>query len=325
MENDSKQKLIDKPTSRSGSICGVSSDGEYIDNVKVVFKQKKDNVLASILILIQTLVVSLFFLYQRYVYSNYANLSYGKTNLFVGIFLTLITYNSARKENLAFSYDKKTNIYFFFRVMTSFSSESIMFLATKYARISSLSCIMIMYSIVSCIMVSLILTHKTSLKDYAYLVACCIGSILIIKPFSGQGEDTILGLSLGFASMFIFSSTIVINCIIGRTTHHFIMNFYCGVCFFILGVILCYFEGSFHINLVEFIVLSIVGLLYTSLRYLFNYALLLGDLHYILPFDNFSTVFCCLFSYFFLGDDLDYLDLIGTSIVLSICLMKSME
>lgn len=341
-----EEELIDTPKSRnnkrkrnegSSSKSLTAIDYSDIDSSEVAsiskknlnsfdINKNKNNVIASLFIILETILVSSCFFYQRLVFKDYPNLTYGKTNLTIGIYLTISTAYLALQSNLSFSYDVRNNRLLFWRVMTSFSSESCIFIACKFARISSISCISLMYPLISCLLIGYFLNHHVSKKDYVYLVCCFLGSVLIVKPMTGSGEDSFLGIFIAFCSTTVFSFTILVNKLIARTTHCHIVNFYTGLAFFFFGLFLCLFvEENFSFSIEEILVLSCVGIAYSGVRFCFNYALVTGELHYILPFDNLSTVFSSLLGHFLLGDSFDFLDAIGISIVLSICILKSLE
>ena len=289
-------------------------------------KNIRDNLLGAMFISLQTVLYAGCSLYQRYAFEYRPELTFAKTSISIGIAVMVLSYYLMRKTNSSFSYDSSTNKILFLRVLTSMGSDALVFFAGKYARLGTISCIMQSYPIFTCIIQGLILKTYTSLLDYIMLIGCLLGSLLIIKPFTDNGgADSNLGLFIGLMALIMMCSTLIFNRYIEHNTSIYTMNFYCGVAFLLLGVMLSIInQESMHIASDGIFLLIAVGIGYSMSRFLYNVGLTLGDYSYILPFDNLTLLFSTLFGYLILHDKFDSLDLIGTSIIAAICVYKSM-
>ena len=289
-------------------------------------KTIRSNLIGALFISLQSILYAACSLYQRYAFEYRPELTFAKTNIFMGVAVMAVSYIFMKKTNSCFTYDSYTNKILFFRVLTSMGSDSLVFLAGKYARLGTVSCIMHMYPIFTCIIEGLVLKTHTSLLDYLMLVGCLFGSFLIVKPFSSNGgEDTNLGLIISTIALAIMCSTLILNRLIEHSTSIHTMNFYCGVAFFLLGIAMTIInQESLYMVPVGIILLSLVGIGYSISRVLFNLGVTLGDYSYILPFDNLTLLFSVLFGCLILHDKFDTFDLMGTVIIGMICLYKSM-
>lgn len=285
---------------------------------------KMDNLKGALLMILSSLIYAFLLLFQKFLFTEYPNISYSQQNIFRGLFLASINYAVVKKTNsqLFFS-DKTLQKTLFIRLIFDFFAEFLLFLGTGYLRINTSSTIYILYAVLCSLISSIFLNEQITKLDVSIIISCFFSSCLIIKPFFGDGEDTLIGVLMGLSSSVCFCFMVIYHKFLYNAVSNFTINFYLGCCYF--------FEGS-----VEFIVLGetfiydakalaylvLLSLIYCISCYSYIAALNYGKVSYVLPFENLNIVFSLLLGHFVLGESCDWMDIIGTILILCLSVYR---
>lgn len=280
-----------------------------------------DNIQGALLMTFSSFVYAFLLMLQKFIFMEYPKVSFGQQNIFRGSVLIIVNTIVIKNSNSSFYFNKREiNITLAKRVLFGFFAELLLFLGTNYLRINTSSTFYILYSVICSLVSGIVLNELITNKDIIIIVSCFFSACLIVKPFFGKGEDTLIGIIMGMTSSIGFCMMVIYHKFLDPIVSNYTINFYFGVCYLIEGVV------TFILGDDEFIwetkaiaYLMALSIIYAFSCYLFIVAINCGKVSYILPFENTNVVFSILLGHFVLGEGCDYLDITGTVCILGIC------
>lgn len=291
----------------------------------IVIPSFSDNIKAILIYVLSNFLYALQFVIQKLFFAFLFNASYGQQSIIKGLVLMAINYYLIRKNNEKYIFDTRLNFLLARRIFFGGFGEFLLLLSTNYMRINTSSIFLILTNVVACLFVNFFTGEIVKRRDIIIACACFLSASLIVKPFFGEGRDTFVGILMGVGVCFSYCSAILHQKIIGDRVTINVLNFYFGVCFLILGIMIFFYESSSwdysFITLICHIAFGVMNYfaIITTVK-----AIIMGKLSYVLPFGNTNVVFAILMGYFILGEKVDALDVIGTILVLGICVIRSL-
>lgn len=286
-----------------------------------------ENLTGAMLMSLSAFLFAVLFLIQKHFFNEYPQISFAEQNVVRGISIFLINgfFVLKRKESFCLS-SKDKNILLTKRVLCDFFAELFIFLSTDYLRINTTSVFYVSYVVICCLVSGIMLNEEVERKDIIISLASLFAACLIIKPFYGQGNDTFIGICLGSATSVLLSMMVIYHKLLNAKISNFSINFWMGCSYFVVGVIsfLVYGDRSINLDFLSTIYLFLFGAIITASNLLFNYALNCSKVSYTLPFENSNVVFSLVLGIFILGEPYDRLDILGTLLILSLYVYRSL-
>jgi drug/metabolite transporter (DMT)-like permease len=286
-----------------------------------------ENLTGAMLMSLSAFLFAILFLIQKHFFTMYPQISFAEQNVIRGVSILLIngSFVIIRKEDFCLS-GREKNILLSKRVLCDFFAELFIFLSTDYLRISTTSIFYVSYVVICCLISGVMLNEVVERKDVIISLSSLFAACLIIKPFYGQGNDTFTGICLGLSTSVLLSMMVIYHKLLNAKISNFSINFWMGCSYFIVGVIshLTYGDRSINLDTYSVLYLFLFGAIITTSNLLFNYALNCSKVSYTLPFENSNVVFSLVLGIFVLGEPYDRLDILGTLLILSLYVYRSL-
>lgn len=283
-----------------------------------------ENIKGSLLMITSAFIYALLLMYQKFLFNQYPEVSFGQQNIIRGAVMIIIYTYLIIKDNESFVFNKETNLTLAKRILYSFFGELLLFMSTEYLRINTSSTFYLLYAVICSIVSGVVLNEVVTKQDIIIAIAFFLSACLIVKPFFGQGADTFGGMLMGMGSAICFCMMVIYHKFLHGEVSTFTINFYLGVCYLIEGLFTHLFGNlPFNYDKVLLFHLLILSLIYAISCYIFILAINNGKVSYVLPFENTNIVFSLLLGHFVLGESCDSLDLLGTFLILGLCAYRS--
>lgn len=283
-----------------------------------------DNIKGSLVMSTVAFLYAFIFMLQKLFSDTYPTISNDQINTIRGLMFVLVNVCFLFKNKEPLVFDRETNLVLFKRILFSVTGEIIMYASTGYLRIQTVSTFYILYSIVTSFVCAIVYKEPITTVEVVIILLCFFAACLIINPFDTDGRDTPIGLMMGIAFVILFCYTVVLIYQLRQKVSIHTSQFYKGSAYFIIASMFGGVKGqSYTWSLDIFVFLVIIGFLCSCTNILYNYALNLGKVSYVLPFENLTIVFSLFIGKFALNEDCDLLDYIGTMLILVLCFVRS--
>lgn len=280
-------------------------------------------------------VTNLFSKHLSIVYPKLENLA---INLFRGVFLTIFSLFALYQLNIPYIQEIKRSrskfIQLLFRCFFGATANVLLFACFRYMRISSGFTIFCTYPLFVSIISIIYLKSSFCCFDIISYLCCSLAVIMISKPafifgddaLKGDNKDSLFGVFLAFLSAIANALGIVINKTIALDFHYLSSAVFFGVFFIIDSALLLPFTeyGISTISLNNF--LWIISLSFTFFLGLcgFVIALNIGNPVKILPGSYSGIVFTLFYNAFIFNNTTDFLDILGSMIIILFNLLGSL-
>lgn len=282
-----------------------------------------DNIKGAMFMTLSAFVYAFLLMYQKFLFTHYPDLSFGQQNIFRGLMMILFNSFMVIKNKERFTYDKDTNVILAKRVVFGFIAEYLLFLSTDYLRINTSSTFYLLYAVICSLVSGIVLNEVVTKQDIMIIISVFLSACLIVKPFFGSGEDTFEGICMGMCSSLGFCMMVIYHKFLNGVST-FTINFYFGLCYFTEGILSFSFgDTPFDSRFMALSHLFILSIVYTFSCYIFIVAINSGKVSFVLPFENTNIVFSLILGHFVLGEICDNLDIIGTTLILGLCVFRS--
>lgn len=286
-----------------------------------------NNLLGGFYITISMFIYSLVLLIQKEVAVSYPEISYDQQNIYKGLVLVVLNYYLQIKSGAPFYFkgEYEANKILFIRMVNGSLGEFFLLLSSFYLRINTASIFTIITAVVCSYVAAIVLKEKVNSMDSSIIICSFMASCLIIKPFFGSGEDTFFGLVLGVLSVVVNCIAIIYHKFLDPRVTNFLVNYYTGMFFLIEGLIffLINSDDKLALGVKQLSSQIVLSVLYALCRYYNVKGLSIGKVSFVLTFENTFIVFSMVFGYFILGESCDLLDIIGSALLISLSVARS--
>jgi len=267
----------------------------------------------------------------------YPKVENSSTNFIRGIVIIILShiYFNKHKINLLeqLNRPKKKLIILILRVSSGALCNFLLFESLKYMRISSSFTIFNLAPIFTTILTIIFMNGKLLNIDIIAFIFCFFSVTLITKPaflFTSysysEEEDQPIGIAMSIiaaalSGLAVFWAKLIIK------DFHISFNVYCmGISFAIISLIVTPFtkHGFSSITFIPFLIAIILSLFFYFSLFAFIYALSIGDPIKILPITYLGIVLTMIYNYFIFGQSCDYLDIIGSFLIILINVYKTL-
>lgn len=289
--------------------------------------QNNKDIKGLFILILSVFMYSIQNLISKYLSVYYPNIENLLVNLLRGIYMILISgyiiINKDIKSQEELKKDKFKTKLLILRCFFGAISNILLFESFKYMRISSAFTIFCTYPIwVSIISV---VCFKSAIRNFDILsyFVCFISVIFISKPafvFTSQtdGVDSGYGIFIATLSAIGNAVGVVLNKYIADDFHYITSSFFFGIFFMILsGILLPFTENRLHnLTFISFFLITILSIIFFIGLSLFVLALNIGNPVKILPGTYSGVVFSLIYNCFIFGKPVDFLDLLGSFLII---------
>lgn len=330
-------KLSTGDLSRRESLLSMNDfqlnvDNQKQENAKVqenlqaeTDEKAENNIKGSLLVMLVAFISSLLLVNQKLLFKDYSYISFGQQNIFRGIAFMMINYMIIRNKQMQITYDKDTTHILVKRIVAGYIGSILINLSTNYLRVNTANVIYNFYGVMCCLIAGIVLNEIVTRRDIFFIMSFFLSACMIIKPFFGEGEDSLVGIILGIGGALGYCFMAVNQKFLKNKVEGVAINFYFGIAYLVGGIINHFLLGnqSFVFTFQAFSYLLFLGCLQNFNWYLYILAINSGKVSYILPFENTNVVFSLLLGQFILHESCDFLDVTGTLCIVIICVMRS--
>ena len=246
------------------------------------------------------------------------------------LFMSIVTYLSVKQKGLyltPFS-EVKRKAWFIVRTAGTYFCFLFYIIALLYLRTSTTSCLAAATPFVIIILSVWLLREAFYMRYFIGIIVCFLGSAMIVlnekhgSSVSTEEKTEVSNIIIGL----LFVSCHVVLCglitfaqklmvIDGLATE--IQVFYTGFTNWILGIIFCFIEGNFGMNLWMIIVTFGNALVFYFGQMFTDLALRNMDVSKFSPTSYFQTLFVFLFSLMIFGEKFYFTDIVGSFLIVS--------
>jgi drug/metabolite transporter (DMT)-like permease len=283
-----------------------------------------DNIKGSLVMTLVAFSYAFIFMLQKSFSDAFPKIGNDQINTIRGLMFILVNLFFVMRNKEQVVFDKETNFVLVKRILFSVTGEIIMYASTGYLRIQTVSTFYILYSIVTSFVCAIVYKEPITTVEVIIILLCFLAACLIINPFDTDGRDTPVGILMGIAFVILFCYTVVLIYQLRQKVSIHTSQLYKGSAYFIIASMFGGVKGQSYIWSYEiFFYLVFIGILCSCTNILYNYALNLGKVSYVLPFENLTIVFSLFIGKFALNEDCDFLDYVGTMMILILCFVRS--
>ena len=294
-------------------------------------QSNKNNDIKGLIILIFSVFMwSVTNLFSKHLSIEYPKLENLAINFFRGIFLSIYSLIAIYYLKIPYIEEiKKSRSKFsllIFRCFFGATANVLLFACFRHMRISSGFTIFCTYPLFVSIILVLYLKSSFCCSDFLSYILCSLAVVFISKPAFVFGEnnieegnvDSLFGVFLAFLSAISNAIGIIINKNIALDFHYLSSALFFGVFFIVDSIIFLPFT-EYGISTVNFYnLIWIITLSFTFFIGLcgFVIALNIGNPVKILPGSYSGIVFTLFYNAFIFNNSTDFLDLLGTGIII---------
>jgi drug/metabolite transporter (DMT)-like permease len=308
------------------------------EKLKIEEKEKSNNLKGLLILIFSVFMMSLSNLLSKYLSTTSPKLENLTVNFFRGIYFVIFSLLGLNHYKIPYMEEinksKSKFIQLLIRCFFGACSNILLFACFRHMRISSGFTIFCTYPIFVSVISIIYLKSSFCLFDFLSYIFCSFAVVMISKPafIFGDGNnptgatDTLFGVFLAFLSAILNALGVIINKTIALDFHFLSSALFFGVFFISNSLILLPFSqyGLGNINFNNFMIMTLLSSFFYIGLCGFVIALNIGNPVKILPGTYAGIVFSLFYNAFIFNNPTDFLDLLGTGIIILFNLLGSM-
>jgi len=333
------EDYFDEEQARNSKKASFLLRGMSLDNItnKIEFDHStEDNYKACILTFLSSFLYSITNFLGKVMSVYYPEVENTSTNLIRGIIIIILSHAYFYQKNIDLNQQinkPKIKIFvLFWRTVTGALCNFLLFESLKYMRISSSFTIFNLAPIFTSILTVIFLGGNLRKIDIIAFIVCFFSVILITKPAfifdaSSTEEDHPLGIFFAFIAAGLSGIAVFLNKIIAKDFDVSFNVYGMGFAFAFVSLIINPFtnNGFSTLSFVPFLIAVILSVFFYFSVFIFFSALGIGDPIKILPINYIGIVLNMIYNFFIFGQSCDFLDIIGSCLIILINIYKTLH